>query len=312
MTRRLGLGKAICLAALTGIACGGAPAESQSPNTASSKTLPSPAKKNAVSEPPRLRPLGETEKSKAGESDATPAEASPQCPADTALPSDIPQNVDAETLRKFGRRSLLSKNSKEALVILLAAEKKAPENPALLSDLALAFIQCRLYDAAVARAEKAARLAPDHVDIVANLAEIYRIAGRSEDAISVYRDAAERGIADAAAYNNLAVLQLSEGNVKGAETAVRKASALEPENARFLINLGYILLRQKRLTEAETVLRRAVKMNPDDPDALNQLGVVLTHKTKKDEAKKCFEKALLISPDHKAARENLNELGGAP
>ena len=261
--------------------------------------------KERVSEPPRLRAMGETEK-------APESRSSSVCEENPPLPSGVSRDAGAAKLRAIGRDYLLSGKHAEALAVLKAAERSAPNDPMILSDTALALLRCKMIDAAVDRAERASQAAPDNADILSNLGEIYRIAGRIEEGIRVYREAAERGVADAGIYNNLSVLLLAEGDAAAAEKAVRKATALAPDSARYLINLGYVLLRQNRLPDAEMVLRRAVEMTPEDPDAHNQLGVVLTLQKRELEAEKCFKRALALDPNHKAAKENLGAADRRP
>ena len=128
------------------------------------------------------------------------------CSLDAPLPGEVDGNLGAEELHALGQEYILSKDGASAIAVLLLAEKKAPENPGILGDLATALLQCRLYDEAIIRGEKAAELAKDDVDIIANLAQIYQIVGRLDDAISRYRSALEIDEADHAALNNLAVL----------------------------------------------------------------------------------------------------------
>ena len=298
----------ICFAVMLCSACGGAgtnappPEDEQAAPAAEAPTLTASREHRAG--PKGLRGMGEAAES--------PPKAVSECDENAPLPASISADASVETLRASGRSFLERGMRLEALTAFLAAEKKAPNDPTVLSDLSLAFMQCKLKDAALDRAEKAAAAAPDNVDIVSNLGEMYRIAGWTKDAIRVLQDAVKRGIADAAVYNNLAVLLLSEGDPVAAEAAVRKATDLDHDNARFLVNLGYILMRQKRLTDAEMVLRRAVEMSPDDPDVHNQLGVILSMQKREVEAEKCFKKALELDPNHKAAKENLGAADGRP
>ena len=223
-------------------------------------------------------------------------------------PNEVDPTLGALQLHAEGQRYILAKEGASALAVLLLAEKKAPENAAVLSDLAVALLQCRLHAEAVERGEKAAKLAKFDVDIIANLAQIYQIVGRLDDAIARYRSALVIDENDHAALNNLAVLLVAKKNYKEAEGAARGAVRLSPTTPSYLVNLGYVLYRQKRLVDAEMIIRRALELDPEDANAHNQMGVVLAAQRRDDRAKVSFRKALRYNPNHRAAKENLQAI----
>jgi Tfp pilus assembly protein PilF len=230
-----------------------------------------------------------------------------ECSIDAELPKEVHEDADAETLHSMGQERILAREGQAALSILSLAHEKEPLDASILCDLATAMLQCRMYDEAIARVEKAAILAPNDVDIAANKAQTYQIAGRIDDAVIAYRRALKVSPDDAAAHNNLAVL-LALKDPAEAETEARKATELDPTKATYLINLGYVLFRLKRLVDAEAILRRAVELDPKSADAFNQLGLVMAAQERGPEAKENFRKALDLNPKHRAAKENLDAM----
>lgn len=261
----------------------------------------------AMEEPAALRSFGsqEPDDRQSGSPEAV-------CGLDSPLPAEVDGSLGADQLHTAGQQYILAKKGPSALAVLLLAEKKAPDNPAILSDLAVALLQCRLNDEAVARGERAVALAPSEVDIVANLAQIYQIVGRLNDAIERYRSALVIDENDHAALNNLAVLLVAQKNYKEAEGAARQAVRLSPNNPGYLVNLGYVLYRQKRFVDAEMIIRRALDIDPDDANAHNQMGVVLAAQRRDDRAKEEFRRALECNPNHRAAKENLKAIDIQP
>ncbi|MDJ0762204.1 MAG: tetratricopeptide repeat protein [Myxococcota bacterium] len=231
------------------------------------------------------------------------------CRLDAPLPPDVPADADAADLHLLGQGRILAKDGPQAVAILAAAEKKDPQSAVIVGDLATALLQCRMYDDAIRHATQAAALEPDNVDIAANLAQTYQIAGRIDDAVNAYQRALEVSPQDAAVHNNLAVLLLLT-DLDAALKASRKAVDIEPKNATYLINLGYILYRKDRLVDAEMILERAIESDPESADAHNQIGIVYAAQNRNIRAADSFRKALRLRPDHRAAKENLEAVEG--
>lgn len=237
-----------------------------------------------------------------------PATGSVACNPRAGLPDDLDGDVGATGLHEKGQALILARRGHDALPILVVAHDKAPEDPHILGDLAIAYLQCDLPDEAVKYAERASALALDDVDITANLAQIYQIVGRVDEAIAKYRRAIDLDPADPAAYNNLAVLLVAKTHYKDAELAVREAMTLSPKNVSYMVNLSYILYKQGRLVDAEMILNRAAATEPQNANIFNQLGVILAAQKRIVKAKEQFRKALELNPRHRAAKENLDAL----
>jgi Flp pilus assembly protein TadD len=234
-----------------------------------------------------------------------------KCDRHAPLPGNVPEDADAAALHLLGQKRILAREGAAAVPILALAYRKDPSNPYITGDYATALLQCGFLPEAIIHAQKARELAPDDVDIAANLAQTYQIAGRLGEAVTAYRKAIEVAPKDAAVYNNLAVL-LVLSDVYGAEKAVRTAVKLAPDNPTYHVNLGYILFRQQRFAEAETVLRRALERDPQNADAYNQLGLVFAARHTNQWAKEAFQKALERNPNHRAAKENLRAMSDGP
>ncbi len=302
-----------CLFCLVLVSCGGQKG-TDATTTIPPGSLPEPTQPDAGNEPTEEpsntinipEPLHTSDSARSTFSTADNTDKK-TCGINSELPSDVPQDADAETLHALGQDRILAKDGASAVAILKKAHDKNPKKAQILGDLSTALLQCKLYDQAIERIKQAAALAPNDVDIAANLAQVYQIAGRLQEAVNAYREALSVDPKDAAIHNNLAVL-LVLTNLDGAEDSARSAVNLEPENVAYLVNLGYILFRKKRLVDAEMVLRRALETAPKNANALNQLGLILAAQKREPQATECFRKALNSNPNHRAARENLEAM----
>lgn len=268
-----------------------------------------PESENGLVEPPPPRSIGDL----AAEAEQKPTASMPDdprpgCDMDVALPSDVSPTADLKTLHELGQQRILDRDGPAALAILLAANREAPDDPAVLGDLATALLQCRIYSEAVTRAERATDLDPQNVDLLANLAQTYQIVGRNLEAVETYRRAIELSPKDAAAHNNLAVAQIVVRDFEAAEKAMRAAISIDPENTNYWVNLGYVLYRQQRLPDAEMVLKTAIEKDPRSAAAHNQLGLVYAAQRRNSVARDEFLEAVKIDPEHRAARENLQAM----
>lgn len=230
------------------------------------------------------------------------------CPMDGPLPADVSSALSPDELHEIGKQRIMSKEPEEAVAILAIGVKNKPDDGAMRGNLGTALLQCGMVAQAVETMEKSVGLAPDNVDLVANLAQVYQIADRLEDAAKAYMDALAIAGDDPALHSNLAVVLVAAGQLEKAEEHARTAVALDPEEASYFVNLGHILIRQKKYNDAKFLLEQTVERHPDNPNVHNQMGVVLAAIGQRDGAIRHFKTALTLNPDHRGATENLRSM----
>ncbi|MEE9359864.1 MAG: tetratricopeptide repeat protein, partial [Hyphomicrobium sp.] len=100
-------------------------------------------------------------------------------------------------------------------------------------------------------------------------------AGRSREALRLYRQVLKiyPDHADALNLGGIATFQL--GNVERALKLIRKALAVQPDHVDAHNNLGNLLKASNRLDEAEAAYRRAIEIMPDYVGGHFNLGIVL-------------------------------------
>ena len=157
----------------------------------------------------------------------------------------------------------------------------------------------------LARLEQAIREArPPDARAYRALAEAYRKAGRTKEAIEAYENARQRDSSNRSDYIALA------GLIGGSEgrTLLEKAVSQFPEDTAVLNALAVFYVRAGRLSEAAELLSRALRADPDDPASWLNLGVCLQAKADKKGAEAAYRQALLLQPDLTKARDYLNAI----
>ncbi len=134
-------------------------------------------------------------------------------------------------------------------------------------------------EAAIARLEQAAALAPDDREIAHFLARTLTAAGHVARAIDRYRILVRLAAGNAAAQTELGALLQAVGRADEAIACHEAAAAADPRSLAALNNLGAALLAARRPAAALSALQRALELAPDRPEvalnaakALKQLG----------------------------------------
>ena len=149
-----------------------------------------------------------------------------------------------------------------------------PDNADANRDLATAYLQVGNPQRAVVHAERSVELDAASQQNWSNLAAIYSILARYEEALSAYRYATELGEIDEAVLLGLGDTHLKLNNVARAVNTLQSL-VLQWPSATGYERLGYALFRSRRFDDAEASYRRALSMNPEEVGALNGLGATL-------------------------------------
>lgn len=104
---------------------------------------------------------------------------------------------------------------------------------------------------------------------------------------------------------NLGYAQERAGARQAAEHSYRQALALRQDSMQIMQNLAMLLLQSRQFVEAETWCRRALEQQPEDAGAWSNLGVLLACLQRETQAEQCYRTALEHEPLHGKARFNL-------
>jgi tetratricopeptide (TPR) repeat protein len=127
---------------------------------------------------------------------------------------------------------------------------------------------------------------------------------RSAEAIAPLERCVDAG-GGSAGETYLALALLAEGRSEEAMTLLRQATERRPPFPPACYELGKLLRQQHRFAEAETVLKRGMEAAPGVAEFPLTLGSVLLQRGDMEGAKQAFAKALAIAPSLTAALQGL-------
>lgn len=108
-------------------------------------------------------------------------------------------------------------------------------------------------------------------------AETAAKAGRTDEAIGLYREAINTWNRTPGAYNNLGLLLIKKGDARAAADAFTIEAELNPQDARPLKNLGQLYFERSWPEDAMKFFEQALERDPDYLEALR--GAVLAADT---------------------------------
>ncbi len=131
-----------------------------------------------------------------------------------------------------------------------------------------------------------------------------QLAGRTEEAKTLYKKLLRYYPNHSEVLGNLAVLVKKDGHVQLAEQMLQRALRANPENHSALITLANIKLAEKSFAEAKRYNDKALDLDPENPDAMINEGVLLIRDNKLDEAEWYFWQAMQRDARNPTARMN--------
>jgi tetratricopeptide (TPR) repeat protein len=162
--------------------------------------------------------------------------------------------------------------------------------------------------AALEHLRRAVALAPGQPVFHANLGEVCRLAGLTDEAVRAGRRAVELKPDYPEALSNLGIALYEASQFAAAADCHRRAVALRPDFALAHSNLGNTLYALKQFGEAAAAYRRAIALAPRFADAWANLGTTLHHAGHVDEAIATLRHALALDPRHANAHSGLGIL----
>ena len=138
---------------------------------------------------------------------------------------------------------------------------------------------------------------PDQVTVHDDVARLYLLFGRVEEALAHFRESARLEPESPAAQYNVGTTLLQMGELDEAVALFERALQLDPEYAPVHNNLGAALRSQGKLEEATRRFRQALRTRPEDGDALYNLASTLTLRGEFTEAIRLYRQVLALLPD---------------
>ena len=176
-----------------------------------------------------------------------------------------------------------------------------PRNPLYHGNLGNVFKDAGRIEDAIATYGRALELDPGYAEIHNNLGYLLQISGGLHDAIGHYRQACGLRPDNYRAHYNLGNALFLAGRNEEAAAAFREAARLNPDHAETWDHLGIVLQRLGRAAEAESCFRRRIEIEPESADAFHALGLELQQQGRLVEAFETYRRALALQPDFLAA-----------
>ena len=153
--------------------------------------------------------------------------------------------------------------------------------------------------------QKVVQLDPQAADAHYNLANVFRVLGRLEEAEASYMQALVLAPKDAEIYYNLGITLQGLGRLEEAETRFKEAVAINSNYAEAYYGAGTTAFGLSKFEEAVTSYRRVIALQPGYADAHCNLGVALEALGRSEGAEASFRKAIALKPDLAEAHDNL-------
>lgn len=140
------------------------------------------------------------------------------------------------------------------------------------------------------------------------LAEVFRMLGWTQKAITYYKKAAELDPQDIASRNNLGTFYLDEGMDKEALEVLKVAASLKPHLAEVYNNLGIAYFNLGDFDSAIGIYRKAMRLSRGMAQIHLNLGSAYEEIGEIHKAEKEYRKALSLNPNYMKAHESLMEI----
>jgi protein O-mannosyl-transferase len=165
------------------------------------------------------------------------------------------------------------------------------------NNLAIALVDAREMEQAIAHYEKAIAQRPNYAEAENNLGYVLTQVKRHAEALPHLERALKLQPRYAEARNNLGIALMGLGRASEGIAAFTEAIRLKPNYAVAEVNLGLALARNGRPGEALPHFKRGAQLDPNYADAELNWGIALVVGNKIAEALPHFERALRLNPN---------------
>ena len=175
----------------------------------------------------------------------------------------LKNKLTAETMHQYAILSSSLCDTDTAEKMLKKVIKMNPDIAKAHKDLAIIYLNKRLFDYAEDEFKTALKLAPNDFEIIFEYGNFLYAISRNVDADSYYREALELEPNNVLALTFMALNQLVLNNLEAAREYIMKAVKNEPHHEYVQFCAGRILYALKEYEEAKRYLIKAVEQNPD-------------------------------------------------
>ena len=211
--------------------------------------------------------------------------------------------------RRLGRAYLRREMYEAAARELETVLSLEPHYLEAYQDLAYALSAQGMPEASMGWLERAVREVGDYLPIQRQLVDLYLTNDRSEEAMSLLKDAVHRWPEATWAHFLLGTLYEQLDLYEKAEASFRTVVKIEPDLGVAYASLGNLLYEQHRTSDAIQAYVEAISINPRDHASLNNLAwVYAVEGIKLDFAERLSRRSLRLVPDSAIYLDTLAEI----
>jgi Tfp pilus assembly protein PilF len=148
---------------------------------------------------------------------------------------------------------------------------------------------------------------PDNPSLLSNLALVYYFDHKAEQALTFARKTVAVDAENVAAWLMISELELQKGNLEAGQEALAKVPAERITSPEPYMNLGILFYNKKKLAEADDAFTKAIAKQPDLASAYYYRGLERYQAKRMADAKADLQKSIDLDPSGKDA-ETAKEL----
>jgi putative PEP-CTERM system TPR-repeat lipoprotein len=197
-----------------------------------------------------------------------------------------------------GDIALRSRDNEGARKLYAQASQLAPENPQLLTSLALSEVRSGNVDTGIAELEKAAQLDGSNARPDVALVLTHLRARQWDKAMQAVRALEKKQPKNPLTFNLEAAVNLGKRDFKAARASLEKAVALQPNYMPAVLNLAALDVQERKVGDAQRRLEAVLKSEPNNLQALTALArLKVLQRAPRAEVGELLEKAQKGNPD---------------
>jgi superkiller protein 3 len=202
----------------------------------------------------------------------------------------------------------LQDNSEKALAYLVAAKKRAPDDPDVLFQFGKVCLERNLVDDALPALSKAVEKEPDNDAYVYVLGSANVAKASLPQALALFQQLLRKHPQDAVLSYAVGAVYYLQGKYSDAEESLKQSLATQPNQvaASYYLALTYDAIGDD--DRAIPVFRRLLKSNPEHAPSYVKLGGILVRAHQYEEAQQSLERAVHLDPDSVEAHYQLGLL----
>ncbi len=227
-----------------------------------------------------------------------------------SVPGDVPKLPKSQAYAAYllAQYYLRVNEPEEAVKAYQQALAFDPENPTILTDLAVLYVRQGKVQEALKLAERAAEVDPNYENAFVLLGRLYAGTGHNDKAIQAYRRVITLNPSNHDAYLLLGTLYAQENRFREALEALEHLKTLLPDNPLAHYYRARVFLDMKFYDQAEAAYLETLQINPFFDRAILDLAYIYEVTERFDEAEATYLRLLMINPSHVQARHRLSNL----